>query len=84
MHFSVYVIFSNTIGVSAMYAWDVQNNHFVEAWTGRPALGMYPVTVPQASGSWNLIAVADKNITMNPTLYQLVKVKDSDYAPRSD
>lgn len=78
----MYAVFSNTIGSSVMYAWDIQNNHFTSVWTGRPALGMYPVTVPQTSGAWNLIAVADKNITMPPTLYQLIKVQDSDYAPR--
>ena len=80
--FAAYAIFSNTIGSSVMYAWDIQNNHFVSVWTGRSALQMFPITVPQTSGAWNLIFVADKNITMHPTLYQLNKVKDSDYAPR--
>ncbi|KAH3717902.1 hypothetical protein DPMN_060698 [Dreissena polymorpha] len=79
---TVYAMFSNSIGSSAIFGWDVQNSRFQAVWSGRPALSMVPITVGQGAGNMNLIAVADKNITTNPVLYQLIKVKDSDFAPR--
>ncbi|XP_053406314.1 adhesion G-protein coupled receptor V1-like [Mercenaria mercenaria] len=78
---TVYAMFANTIGLSAMFAWDVQTSHFQSVWTGRPSLSMVPITIPQEAGQMNLIAIAEKNITTNPVIYQLIKVKDSDYAP---
>ncbi|XP_052793587.1 adhesion G-protein coupled receptor V1-like [Mya arenaria] len=80
---TVYAVFSNTISSSVMYAWDIQNIRFQSAWTGSPALSMQPITIKQGTNQMDLVAVANKNITTNPTLYQLVKVKDSDFAPRT-
>lgn len=78
----MYALFANTIGSSAMFAWDVQASHFELVWSGAPALSLVPITIPQVAGQMNLVAIADKNITANAVLYQLIKVKDSDYAPR--
>ena len=78
----MYAVFSNTIGSSTMFAWDVQNTRFQKVWSGSPSLSIFPVTVEQGAGNMNLIAMATKNITTNPVIYQLVKVKDSDFAPR--
>ncbi|KAL4228132.1 hypothetical protein ACF0H5_013567 [Mactra antiquata] len=80
---TVYAVFSNTIGTSSIYAWDIQNNRFEAVWSGPPAVSMLPITIPQTSGSLNLVAVAEKNITSQPVIHQLIKVKDSDYAPRT-
>ena len=75
-------MFANSIGSSVIYGWDVQTNHFQEAWSGPPAFSLYPIIVPQAAGNLNLIAVADRNLTANPVLQQLVKIAESDFAPR--
>ena len=75
-------MFANSIGSSTIYRWDVQTSHFIEAWTGPQAFSMYPITIPQATGNLDLIAVAHKNLTANPVVYQLVKIVNSDFAPR--
>ena len=79
---TVYAVFANSIGSSMMYGWDIQTNQFILVWSGPPSFSQYPIIIPQAAGNLNLIAVADRNITAKPTIQQLVKIKDSDFAPR--
>jgi len=72
----------NGIGASEIYQWDIQDQKFVKSWSGPPALQIYPWVIPQTSGPLTLTLVANKNPQAAAMLYQLIKVKDSDFAPR--
>ncbi|KAL3865787.1 hypothetical protein ACJMK2_043142 [Sinanodonta woodiana] len=80
---SVNLAFANGIGNSVIFVWDVQQNQFKPVWTGPPARNLYPVRIIQTAANIDLIAVAEKNITANATIYQVIKVKNSDFAPRT-
>ncbi|KAK3601208.1 hypothetical protein CHS0354_004408 [Potamilus streckersoni] len=80
---TVNLAFANGIGNSVIFVWDVQQNQFKQVWTGPPARNLHPVRIQQTAASIDLIAVAEKNITASATIYQVIKVKDSDFAPRT-
>ncbi|XP_060082724.1 adhesion G-protein coupled receptor V1-like [Ylistrum balloti] len=78
-----YLLVANGIGNSEMFYWDVQDQEFVSMWMGAPALSFHPWIIPQTTGALTLMLVADKDPQASATLYQFIKVKDSDFAPRT-
>ncbi|XP_069137444.1 adhesion G-protein coupled receptor V1-like isoform X2 [Argopecten irradians] len=78
-----YLLVANGIGNSEMFYWDIQDQQFVSMWTGPPALSFHPWIIPQTAGALTLMLVADIDPQASATLYQFIKVKDSDYAPRT-
>lgn len=77
-----YLAVANTIGNSAIYAWDVQNQRFDSVWSGPPANELFPVMVTQATGAFVLIPKVDVDPKANCTIFHLIKVTSSDFSPR--
>ncbi|XP_061172919.1 adhesion G-protein coupled receptor V1-like [Saccostrea echinata] len=77
-----YLAVANTIGNSAIYAWDIQNQRFDSVWSGPPATQLYPVIVTQSAGSFVLMPMVDVDPKANCTIFHLIKVTNSDFSPR--
>ncbi|KAJ8304146.1 hypothetical protein KUTeg_017729 [Tegillarca granosa] len=68
---------------TGIYSWNLQEQTFVQVWTGPPASHMYPVSISQTTGALVVMAIASKQATDNATIYQFVKLKNSDFSPRT-
>ena len=77
-----YLVVANGIGDSVIYAWNLQEQKFSSVWTGPPSLQIYPIIVNQATGPLVLMPVADAQSQANATLFQFLRIKNSDFSPR--
>ncbi|VDI35962.1 G-protein coupled receptor 98 [Mytilus galloprovincialis] len=74
---------SNSIGNSEIFSWDIHDKEFKSVWTGPPAYTMFPILIPQTTGALAVMTVGGIGSTENNTVYQFVKIKDSDFSPRT-